>query len=199
MNISIKGIKVRIASEIETRVKGERTTDQFGMYNFLLRKEHIGNLKFATFIFEDEDGRYNSKIETNNIGSFAKTYLDINDTPPVQIEIDGFQKTLVKIYSGNIIKIKAVGNIRVGGWVGSSDPDGIKAGVAGISLESYNIVRNINHAALMCRISGENEWNLAGKEIEFIAQNEGYLEFQINDNQQSDNEGKYKVKVIVSK
>ena len=51
----------------------------------------------------------------------------------------------------------------------------------------------------MCRISGENEWNLAGKEIEFIAQNEGYLEFQINDNQQSDNEGKYKVKVIVSK
>lgn len=196
---TITGVKVRIGVDGDPNVKDEIKTDSFGMYRFLLRRDKVGNIKYITIFFEDENGRYLSKHETKNIATFIDSFLEPNETPPVEIEIEGYKKTQVKVLPGNLIRIKSSGNVRLGPHVGSTDPDGLASGVAGFSLESYNINRSIRHGALMYRVSGDQEWKLSGKEVEFTTQQGGYLEFQINDNDQGNNSGAYKTRVIVTK
>ncbi|QDK77742.1 hypothetical protein EXU85_03675 [Spirosoma sp. KCTC 42546] len=196
---AIRNIKVRIGIDGNPNVRDEVKTDDFGMYNFRLRKDKVGNIKYVTIFFEDETGLHMPKHETKNIATHIETSLDPNESPAIEIEIKGYEKTQIKVYPGNLIRIKASGNIRLGSFVGSTDPDGIASGIAGFSLEGYNINRNIKHGALLYRITGDNDWKFSGKDIEFTAQKEGYIEFQVNDREQGNNSGLYKAKVIVIK
>lgn len=105
------------------------------------------------------------------------------------------------VNEGDLVNIEADGQIRVGTWVGTSDPDGRSSGVMGMSLEAYNIVSEINHGALMYRIAGKTGWRFVGKRSRFMigSDEDGCLEFQINDNRQNDNYGAYSVRVSVVK
>lgn len=116
-----------------------------------------------------------------------------------ETKVDGFIRSSVCVSKNDLVTIEASGHIRVGAWVGNSDPDGRPSGVGGFSLESYNIVSQFNHAALMYRIEGDREWKVAGKFKRFIAPRSGCIEFQVNDNIQDDNYGSYSVEVTVER
>lgn len=113
-------------------------------------------------------------------------------------DVEHLTMTPVYVRKDDLVTIEASGNIRVGSFVGSSDPDGRPSGVIGMSLEAYNIVPQINHAALMYKIEGEEEWKVAGKRKRFVASRDGHILLEVNDNSKGDNYGSYQVTIMVN-
>lgn len=90
----------------------------------------------------------------------------------------------------------------MGEFVGTSGPSGVKGnrGVLGLSLSGYNHFPNWNHAALIYRI-GNGDWRYYDeqKKNDLYAQENGYLEFGVNDKILNDNIGSYNVDVTLRK
>jgi tetratricopeptide (TPR) repeat protein len=94
---------------------------------------------------------------------------------------------------GDTVRLVAQGTIKLGFWLGSSDPNGIEQGMLGAIGDSYDIVPHHPHGALLCKISGESEWRICGSYLEFTSERAGCLEFEINDTDQSDNTGQFNI------
>jgi hypothetical protein len=126
---------------------------------------------------------------TINYNTLDKPYFE------KETEISQYTNTGIAINKGEQIFITATGSISVGPIVGSSGPDGLGSGFMGASLESYNIVPNFKHAALMYKLSQADDWIQCGSNYKFKADKFGFLIFQVNDNDQGNNSGSYKVTV----
>lgn len=104
--------------------------------------------------------------------------------------------THIYVDTGDVVTVWARGSVDFGGWsesFGRIDPDGQEIGVT-----ESNIVRDIPHGTLLCRISG-GRWLRCGSGKTWIAESSGYLEFNVNDSQQQDNEGFFEVQLRVAR
>jgi hypothetical protein len=97
---------------------------------------------------------------------------------------------------GEVALIRSRGTIRSGAYVGYIPPEGTEVGVFGLPIrDPYDIVPEIAHSALMCRIVGTGAWSHCAnsssivpyhwRSTVFTAHQSGCLEFAINDNEPS--------------
>ncbi|HAD97173.1 MAG TPA: hypothetical protein DCG19_07180 [Cryomorphaceae bacterium] len=192
----LEGISVKILSAPYADKIPVVKTDQYGTFIIYLKKDLLGANQYLEMIFSDAEGRYMDKKETKNILAPFDVYMD-KTSEVHNLQVNSLTKTDIHVNPGDVIFIKATGSIKVGPWVGHSGPNGRMSGVGGADLSFYNIIEDMNHAALMCRISGDNTWRFAGEELEFYAQSSGFLEFEVNDRDQANNSGAYQVKIIL--
>jgi len=94
------------------------------------------------------------------------------------------------VTAGQTVRVQATGMVTVGMFLGSVTADGIENFVG-----TYDLVPGFRHGGLMCRISGDAQWSFCGDSYEFTAARTGCLEFEINDNDQSNNSGSFSVTV----
>jgi hypothetical protein len=115
------------------------------------------------------------------------------------LQVNELTQTNICVPAGSTISVRASGSIRVGPFVGVVDPEGTERGFMGATLgDSYDLVRSLPHGALMCRVTGEQDWRLCAANLTFQSPLDGCLEFQINDNDQGNNSGAFDVRVEVS-
>jgi hypothetical protein len=194
---ALPNILVKVMGDIEMdAVK----TDGFGLFKFNIRRSQLEKLNEVRLQVQDPGKNYKplrSVPELFNINSFITLRMVVGR--PVSLNINDFTTTDICVNKNDLITIEASGQIRVGAFVGTSDPDGRTAGLFGASLEAYNIVGEFNHAALLYRIQGESQWKVAGKRRQFVAGNPGCIQLQVNDNKKDDNYGNYIVEITVEK
>ncbi|MBB3971340.1 NfeD family protein [Mucilaginibacter phyllosphaerae] len=163
----------------------------------LLQIKHNDSLTKQLEIYRNQtsvQGNDNVVIQ-GNYGS--QIQIGRNEKPDLEevVYVNSFLNSDIPVIKGDKINITATGSISVGPVVGHSGPNGKESGVGSFSLEDYNIVPAYRHAALMYKLSEEDEWTECGDNFSFEADKDGSLIFQINDNAQSNNSGAYKVTV----
>lgn len=104
--------------------------------------------------------------------------------------------TGVSVNPGDVVTIQASGTIRFGFFAGSGGPLGI------LFNPDYNYFFNLLHGQLMGRVkrfgAGEFDgWFPVGEGTEITVQNQGVLEFAVNDNQPGDNAGSFQIDVTI--
>jgi hypothetical protein len=175
-------------------------TDANGLFRIPVQLDQLENQNAVRLQVRDPSGRnrpLRSIPDLYQITSFNTIQMEARNTQ--KISVNGYKLTRICFKEGNVITIEASGQIRVGRFVGNSDPDGRSSGVFNLALESYNIVSDFNHAALLYRISGGNQqWQLVGRRRRFIAPRDGCLEFEVNDNNKTDNYGAYDLEVTIT-
>jgi len=173
------------------------TTDSFGKFKIPISKLQLRNEHDVRLLLKDHNHRYKTPAEPalQNINSFLILALEKQSHPPITLQVNSFTPTKIFIKAGSVTEIEAQGNINLGPFVGTTDPDGKGSGVFNLSLRKYCIASHINHGALMYRLTGDADWQVAGRKAHFISSRDGFLEFQINDNKQADNEGAFDVTV----
>lgn len=194
----LPGIEVRIVSgDIETVPV---LTNSMGVFKIPVPRGLLEGANAIRLQVKDPNAQYKPlKAEPDLYEINSLAVIKMKPGPSLTAEVSGFIRSTVCVKEGDVVTMEATGHIRVGAFVGNSDPDGRASGVGGLSLESYNIVSQFNHAALMYRLEGEREWRLAGKYKRFIAPRSGCIEFQVNDNSQDDNYGYYSVSISVQR
>jgi hypothetical protein len=116
-----------------------------------------------------------------------------------QLQVNELTETNICVPAGSTVSVRASGSIRVGSFVGVVDPQGTEQGFMGAPLgDSYDLIRSLQHGALMCRMTGEQDWRLCAANLTFQSPLDGCLEFQINDNDQGNNSGAFDVNVSVT-
>lgn len=204
----IEGIKVTpIITNYDIEIPSIITDDR-GVFRFVINKSGIGSSQAIELTFIDVDkGKYRDKEEvvfTNQMRPITVELEECTNCGSRNIlKVNTFEKSSILVEAGDIVIIRASGLIKVGSFVGTSGPEGLpnNRGVLGMSLSSYNYFKNWSHAVLVYRIGTNSEWMFYDerKENKLLAQQSGYMEFSINDNNQSDNYGAYNVEVIVKK
>jgi hypothetical protein len=96
----------------------------------------------------------------------------------------------VGIREGDYVEIMASGTIRLGAFVGESDPDGI-------DVPGSNYLSSANHGALLGKVSGCGNWKVIGTEGSFRAGCSGTLHLLVNDSKTNDNRGSYSVRITI--
>ena len=109
--------------------------------------------------------------------------------------MSGYTKTKFRVQPSDIIKIHSTGFVKLGALTGTSGPEGLTTGLMGMSLNSYNLIPELNHGALLYRVNG-SKWNVVGTSLQLSNAN-GFLEFDINDIEKRNNDGSYKVQIII--
>jgi hypothetical protein len=130
------------------------------------------------------------------VGGKNHRITTIGEQPPTEAiadDVSGLTRSSAHVEKGQRVRILASGSIKIGGWAGTSQPEGRSSGFAGGDLSAYSIVSTYNHAALLYRVAGEADWLPYGQNCVFRAQRSGNLEFQVNDREQGNNSGSYKV------
>lgn len=125
-------------------------------------------------------------------------------TPTVQeylVEVNHYQASNICFAKDTTLDILANGEIRVGNWVGVVPPEG-KDDFSFLGLKIpldpiYNIDPQLPHGVLMIRLSGTSKWFGYNQTRKFIANEDGCLEFDINDADTSNNTGVFSVRVHV--
>jgi hypothetical protein len=103
----------------------------------------------------------------------------------------GIQKTDLKINEGDRVQLSASGTVVLRGVTGSVGPEG-KDGFKNCRMDQV-----FEYGALLYKI-GDDDWNIVDPEDTIIAERIGYLKFMINDNDPSNDSGKFIVKVTVN-
>lgn len=98
------------------------------------------------------------------------------------VQVNSLTQTNLYIQKGQYVLIQADGAIKVGPFVGYVDPDGRNDAF----LTGYSIISDVPHGALLCRFHG-GEWAYCGRGVVFQSDGDGYLDFDINDNDQDNN------------
>jgi Na+-translocating ferredoxin:NAD+ oxidoreductase RnfE subunit len=152
----------------------------------------------------------NTAIGTGNIAGNQNTVISGNDhsvitiTPKERpaiderISVSQYKRTQIHLRVGDKVLIQATGTISAGANIGPSGPEGkISGGLFGFPLTQYNIVKEYPHAALMFKYADVNAWVNCGREYNFTADRDGFLIFEVNDNEKENNEGTYQVDIKV--
>ena len=100
------------------------------------------------------------------------------------------KKTSFKINEGDEVRISASGRVVVHGFSGSVGPDGLDG------YKGYRMDQVFAYGALLYKI-GDDNWNIVDPEDTIIADRTGTLKFIINDNDPSNDQGKFTVKITV--
>jgi len=105
----------------------------------------------------------------------------------------GWQETDVKVKKGERIEIKAEGNVRVSrrsmGFVG---PEG---STKESWIKRYNIVPEVPHGGIIAEIRPLGLPFFVGEHHIFQAEMDGILAFNVNDTDQEENDGKFRVTI----
>lgn len=104
----------------------------------------------------------------------------------VKIKMEG-----PRVIKGQKIDVRASGSVFLGGFAGSSGPEGIPG------FKNYSFIPNLKHGALIFRAGANGTWKTVGRGNSFIADNSGVLEFLINDRGYSNNSGYYNVQISI--
>lgn len=205
----LKGIKVtplimEIGIEIESTI-----TDDRGFFKFIINKSGIGNTQAIELLLQDvKNHKYKDLTKVVLITQRAPLDIEMKECGAAcgeraNYKISSFVQTRTPVKEGDIVTIQASGTIRVGQFVGTSGPEGIpnNKGVLGISLAAYNRFTQWNHAVLLYRFGDNDRWRYYDnrKENKFMIQEDGYIEFGINDKKLHDNSGAYDVEVIINR
>lgn len=154
--------------------------------------------KFYVMIREEDNEPYgyhilvakkqNNESEKNIKKVFAKRFS------PSHLEIDSYSNTTdISIQKGDSIRITASGSITYGSWAGSGGPDGIDG------YTSYNRISGFRHGSLLVRIGDNGEWQAVGKLKSIVANNNGALQFIVNDVDPSNNSGFFTIELKITK
>jgi len=161
----------------------------------------VGSLCLAGLLLigcsqSNQDSSIQAPAAINTATSIAPTPTSIPATPtpipptatPAQrvetLHINQFTASDLTFQKDEFVWIQPSGEVKVGPFVGFVGPEGRDSWL----LASYSIVPNIPHGALLCRIKGQTEWSYCGEELEVQLKEAGQLEFQVNDNDQSNND-----------
>jgi Trypsin-like peptidase domain len=113
--------------------------------------------------------------------------------PPSSLQVSGYTQSGLCVNAGDMLEIEASGSIVVGSILGTASPDGIDV----IFSQIYNLVPEFSHGALLCKLDSESLWRECGSHASFVVENQGCLEFQVNDNDQGNNRGAFGVQVVI--
>jgi|GEM_PF-666999 len=193
---AIQGIEIEAELEGDNLQTPSVRTDNFGRFRIPFEKSQLGSNKFVRLLLTDPGFHYATPVTgiPQNITSFITIPLQKRTSPTIHFRIAGFTRT-IPLQPGDRIGIEAYGNMRLGEHIGTSDPDGRTSGLGGFPIGFWSRVKNLNHGCLLYRITGDQEWQFAGKKMHFTATHPGTLELQVNDNKQDDNSGAYEVDV----
>ena len=108
--------------------------------------------------------------QSNSITRHALTVAGANDE---------WTTTTLKVVPGDILLIKASGEVSVGSYLGNSTPDGIQNGIGQLQLKI-----------------GASSVQRAGSMSYIIVKETGVVKLRVNDTKYSDNSGEYAVEVI---
>jgi hypothetical protein len=100
------------------------------------------------------------------------------------------QKTSFKINEGDEVRISALGRVVVHGFSGTVGPDGLEG------YKNYRMDPVFAYGALLYKI-GDDDWNIVDPEDTIVADRSGVLKFIVNDNDPSNNSGRFSVKITV--
>ena len=95
---------------------------------------------------------------------------------------------------GDTIRLIAKGAVQVGFWVGAVDPGGTRGSLLG----DGSLVWLYPHGSLLCKLSSEKKWRFCGSFLEFTAPAAGCMEFEVNDENKSNNQGAFTVDVSIT-
>jgi hypothetical protein len=117
-----------------------------------------------------------------------------------ELVVDRDGVTQIQLYAGEVVQVYADGEITPGKWVRACGPDGVTENTdeAGLSLIGYNVVKEFKHAALLYRFDSRDLWwcYISGSN-RYVLYRDGKLEFLINDINQGNNAGFYRVYIYV--
>ena len=203
---SVSGVTVTYALSNQRNAQRpvEVTTDEYGRFTIVLRKEKVGELEFVEIICRDGKGRYKDYRDLMDVRAALAIPLE-KGSEQHPFKVGRFENTGLKISKGDYVIITARGSIRIGPFAGSSSPRGRESGVGGLSLESYNVFMEFPHAALLYKIDDDGNpetdfdsgWAFSGDNVEFTSQEDGYLMFLVNDREYQNNAGNYDVRVRI--
>ncbi|AYQ33976.1 hypothetical protein DTQ70_18250 [Runella sp. SP2] len=137
----------------------------------------------------------NVKGMIENIKFDSQESEDSND---YLYRVNSYVNTEISVKKGDRISISASGTVKFGFWLaGSGGPEGISFNPA------YNYFTDLLHGCLIGRIKTLNsgtrdDWFYIGIGRDIIAAKSGTLEFEVNDNQPQDNDGKFCVEVVIN-
>lgn len=116
---------------------------------------------------------------------------------PLTINLNNYTLLKIRLDKQGIIKIVATGQIRVGQFLGVSNPIGLDKGLFYFSISGYNIVPDFNHATIIYKKNNDTNWKVCGAYLELPTDGSEYLELilNINDNNLTDNSGSYQVTI----
>ena len=178
------------------------SADEEGRFFIDLPKSYlIKQIDYLELLFHDPKGRYLDHKETVNINSPLEISLEERSEPIYQesITVKGRITVDVPVESGRVLRIKADGNIQLGGFLGMSDPEGKDTGVFNIPIDAYNIAPEANHGSLIVRFSDTQAWQFCSKACEFEIEKSEIVQLtlDINDIKQENNIGAYEVELVV--
>jgi len=101
------------------------------------------------------------------------------------------KKTHLKINAGDVVQVTASGQMVLHGVPGSAGPDGID-GFTDRCMDSV-----FPYGALLYKI-GNDDWVMPDPDNPLTADQAGYLKLMVNDNDPSNNRGRFTVKVTVT-
>jgi hypothetical protein len=196
----LKNIRLRAFSENMASSSDEVKTNDFGIFKIPLYKAVVRNEKFVRIQPRDPGNKYKDMHATPliyNVASFNTVYMIEPSIAP--LSVSGYTKlSSYMIHKGDSVIITASGSVSFNSLQATSDPNGRLRDQVGLSLQQHNLVREvIYHASLLFRLGNNQPWQYAGKRKEFVADRDGYLEFEINDINQSNNKGAYQVEIKV--
>lgn len=202
---AIENAEVTILSSYYVREPPVAKTDKFGTFKLYLNRNSLTRIvDYIELIVRSPERKYRQFNEALNISAPVKIELEKRRVEPQRYQLPATYNgsvylEIVHLRNGNLVTVNISNRIRIGEWVGYTGPNGKNSGVGGITLENFNIVRHLPHAAVLYRFSNQDEWKFCGEKLEFTAQSSGVitLELMINDNDKTDNEGAFDVEVIV--
>jgi len=114
--------------------------------------------------------------------------------------VNDFITTTIALRPGDQALITASGTIRVGSNIGNIAPDGAStlSNTPFAILSNYNIYADLPHAALICRLQDDVDWQVCGGNHVIVAVRYAVLEFDINDAIKVDNTGAFAVQIRVN-
>ena len=181
--------KIKLSPAVIIKIKKDLDDDSYFVLN--------GNDE-KTKYYSSFNGRFQIiSFKEANYWKFSvseKSKSDINfarTEKPNTIDVSSYSNhTRVFLKKGNIVTLKASGEITLGPFAGTTGPEGIE----GYTL--YNFVQGFKQGSLLGKI-GDGEWFLVGNGQTITCQESGDLQLVVNDNDPSNNSGYFYVEYYI--
>ncbi|MBD0260127.1 MAG: hypothetical protein ICV83_30790, partial [Cytophagales bacterium] len=106
-----------------------------------------------------------------------------------------------------VLRVTAGNRINVGNLSGYSPPEGTTTGLLGFRMDTWNVVKEYNHAALLYQLPGEKRnvcfsgpewrWPWEERECRIKVRAGDTIAFSVNDTEWQNNQGHYGIKLVL--
>ena len=196
----LSGIEVKPASQyLKKGVSIPRqNSDNSGEFIFYMdKRSFIRDISHIKLLLKDPNRNYQDMESMVDIASVIDLKMKERDTTISKtLRVNDQLRLDLKVKKQDLIEIKARGSISFGQWIGTIGPDGKGSGVLGISLDSYSLIKEFNHGALLVHRSDLGYWEQCGSSYQFTSQQDQILTltFEVK---KSDNSGAFEVEVTI--